>query len=113
MKKFIITTLLSFMAVNAFAMTEMMRLAAPCQPKERLMKFLNEHGEKPLFQMLSQRGSIGNVQVNSIIMFQNAETLSYTIVEEIDNSKYCIISSGVEATPYKNESDFSNNGTNL
>lgn len=71
---------------------KIIKIDTVCGTPDQLYYYLDKLQEKPMLQMISQRGT----NEFSTVLFVNAKTQSYTIVEEISEKLYCVIGSGIE-----------------
>lgn len=72
-----------------------------CADYETIKKNIEKFKEIPFVTMESYR-EIGNTVVaTTTVMFVNPKTKTYTLVEELNEDLYCIISLGENFKPYK------------
>lgn len=69
-----------------------------CMNETQLKTVLNEFEEDPMARGLS-RPVIGEDTVMSLVIFLNSKTNSFTIVEKIEENKYCILTLGSNFEP--------------
>jgi hypothetical protein len=69
---------------------------------ERTLEVLvsSEYNEVPMLTLTSTRTIKGKDVTLPTVLFVNPETRSWTLVEQWGKNLYCIISLGVDATPY-------------
>lgn len=73
--------------------------SAHCMDLQRMDEILNEFDELPLVRGKSFRDE----NYNSIVVFMNQKTKTFTILEKIDQKTYCAISVGVDIEPVPQE----------
>jgi hypothetical protein len=75
-----------------------------CATEKALGSVLDEFGEIPFATMMSMREiPVLGVTANSMVMFVNPKTKSYTIVERIGKDLYCVVALGENIEPYREE----------
>jgi hypothetical protein len=75
-----------------------------CATEKALESVLDEFGEIPFATMMSMREvPVLGVTANSMVIFVNPKTKSYTIVERIGKDLYCVVALGENIEPYKAE----------
>lgn len=73
---------------------------AACGTEDQINVLINQYGERPLLQMVSERDtSAGEIQSLTII-FANPKTRSYTIVERMTDNVFCVTGTGIGISPY-------------
>lgn len=82
----------SSLLLSSVAHSAAMRLDVPCGSISEVHNILAEYNEKPMLHMASKR----NETANSLILFVNSETKTYTLVEKVNELVYCVISTGEE-----------------
>ncbi len=71
-----------------------------CSNENKIMTVLKENGEEPLIRSLALR-QVGGVIVNNVsILFVNAQTRTWTVVEKFTDDMFCVVSLGTDAVPY-------------
>lgn len=75
------------------------RFDAPCGDSAQLGAILNEYQELPMIEMASERNNGTKIQ-HTAILFVNPKTQTYTLVEQISEDLFCVISTGKGLTPY-------------
>lgn len=104
MKKMLATLL--FMPVIAFSQSnEVEEISIPtfCTTIQPLNDMLSEYNELPLLRGKSERQIEGNPIQNSVVVFLNMETKTWTIVEKMIDGRYCVISAGSDFEPVPKE----------
>lgn len=72
-----------------------------CVTKKMLATMLVDYQELPSIAMSSVRNVMtDNVTVNPGILFVNYSTKTWTLVEKVNNNKFCIVAIGQDITPY-------------
>ncbi len=75
-----------------------------CATEKALGSVLNEFEEIPFATMTSMREiPVLGMTANSMIIFVNPKTKSYTIVERIGKDLYCVVAIGENIEPYREE----------
>lgn len=102
MKPVVFGTLL-FLAVSSYAQTlvqesRIVKMDAICGTEKQITKVLDHFEEKPMLAMLSERD--GGRQQQMAVLFVNPKTRTYTLVEELPNDIYCVVSMGKGLMPY-------------
>jgi hypothetical protein len=103
MKKMLATLL--FMPMIAFSQTDSIekeKFIAYCSTINELDEMLSKYGELPALRGKSVRIENGEVE-NSIVIFMNAESKTWTIVEKISSRKYCVVAVGHNFQPVPND----------
>jgi hypothetical protein len=77
-----------------------------CLNLKELENLLLEFEEEPLLTMFSLReDKNGKSNPNNAVIFANPKTKSWTLVEKIDENKYCIIGIGGNIAPFIEDTD--------
>jgi hypothetical protein len=69
-----------------------------CVNKENIYKLLGEFDEVPLIRALNSP-VLGVPIFNSLVIFINQKTGSFTVVEKVEEQKYCILAMGTNFEP--------------
>jgi len=69
-----------------------------CLNKENIYKILGEFDEIPFIRALNAP-VLGVANLNSLVIFVNLKTGSFTIVEKVEEQKYCILAVGGNFEP--------------
>jgi len=69
-------------------------IPAYCITIQHLSDILDEHDELPVLRGKSVRKAEGAPDINSLIVFMNAKTGSWTIAEKMPSDTYCVIGVG-------------------
>lgn len=99
MKKLVLSILLlASSAVHAqrSPTPESIKLTVPCATQAKVVEVLKEYDERPMLQMVSTRDK----EELTTIMFVNPKTLTYSIVEQVNENLYCVTGSGKGLMPY-------------
>jgi len=99
MKKLVLSILLlASSAVHAqqSPTPDAIKLTVPCATQAKVVEVLKEYDERPMLQMVSTRDKEELVT----IMFVNPKTLTYTIVEQVNDKVYCVTGSGKNVMVY-------------
>jgi hypothetical protein len=104
MKSFtlLLATLLIFSS-QSFAQNRISQFAATCVNIETLADLLKEFQEDPAMTMISIRESNGDFVNNSLVLFINYETKTWTLAEQTQRNRYCVIATGENIKPYINK----------
>lgn len=78
----------------------LIKLDTVCASEDKLIKVLNEYKEIPMLKMVSKRMFGDKLQELSTVMFVNSTTQTYTLVEQISETLYCVIATGEQVKPY-------------
>lgn len=70
--------------------TQTIKITVACSSQAKILDVIKKYGERPMLQMTSARENKELVT----IMFVNPKTLSYTIVEKVNDDVYCVTGSG-------------------
>lgn len=99
MEKYLIG--LMFFASAVHAQVDTATVQVHCVGRGEIDKVLNDYDEYPFVRGFSIREYNGVPTNNSIVLFVNATTGTWTLVERTPDRKYCIISTGTkfEAVP--------------
>jgi len=75
--------------------------AAVCINIDSLAELVTEFGEDAAMTMSSVRETknSGTIKI-STVLFINYETKSWTLVERVENNRYCVIATGEDIKPY-------------
>jgi hypothetical protein len=95
----ILTAALLF-STPIFAQNRISQFAATCVNIETLADILKEFQEDPAMTMISIRESNGDFVNNSLVLFINYETRTWTLAEQTQRNRYCVIATGENITPY-------------
>ena len=75
-----------------------------CATEKALGSVLDEFEEIPFATMTSMREiPVLGMTANSMVIFVNPKTKSYTIVERIGKDLYCVVAIGENIEPYREE----------
>jgi hypothetical protein len=69
-----------------------------CLNKENIYKILGEFDEVPFIRALNAP-VLGVANFNSLVIFVNLKTGSFTIVEKVEEQKYCVLAVGGNFEP--------------
>jgi hypothetical protein len=86
--------------VHTFAQNRISQFAATCVNIETLADILKEFQEDPAMTMISIRESNGDFVNNSLVLFINYETKTWTLAEQTQSNRYCVIATGENIKPY-------------
>ena len=73
-----------------------------CVNKENIYKLVGQFDEIPFIRALNVP-QLGVAQFNSLVIFVNQTTGSYTVVEKLEDQKYCILAVGGSFEPMPKE----------
>ncbi len=85
---------------QAFSQNRISQFAATCVNIETLADILKEFQEDPAMTMISIRESNGDFVNNSLVLFINYETKTWTLAEQTQRNRYCVIATGENIKPY-------------
>jgi hypothetical protein len=88
---------------NVIAQNRISQFAATCVNIETLADILKEFQEDPAMTMISIRESNGDFVNNSLVLFINYETRTWTLAEQTQRNRYCVIATGENIAPYVNK----------
>jgi len=91
MKKFIFLFLLVFM-LPVYSQSK--KTEVECFNLQDLAQTLVEFGEKPFAVGTTPRIDANGLKETTMIFFINPKTLSWTLVEKMDENSYCVMSAG-------------------
>ena len=98
--KFLITV--SLLTGTAWAQQDpVVKLDALCIDRKGLEKVLSQdYQETPMLIMISGR-TLGDRTVRlATVLFVNANTRSWTLIEQWDENRYCMVAGGTDMRPY-------------
>jgi hypothetical protein len=104
MKKMLATLL--FMPVIAFSQSnevEEINILTHCVSIKVLEDITTEFNELPMLRAKAEREFNGQLIENTLVIFVNMETKSWTIAEKMINGSYCILSVGNSFKPVPKE----------
>jgi hypothetical protein len=104
MKKLLATLL--FMPVIAFSQSneaEEINIPTYCVSIKILEEVLTEFNELPMLRGKTERHVNGVSTENTLVIFMNPETKTWTIVEKMANGSYCVLSAGASFEPVPKE----------
>jgi len=104
MKKMLATLL--FMPVIAFSQpneAEEINIPTHCVSIKVLEEVLTEFNELPMLRGKTERHINGIPTENTLVIFMNTETKTWTIVEKMINGSYCVLSAGGGFEPVPKE----------
>jgi hypothetical protein len=104
MKKLLATIL--FMPVIAFSQSnevEQLNLPTYCTQIQSLEDMLSQYNELPMLRGKAEREVAGNPIQNTVVVFMNMETKTWTIVEKMIDGRYCILTAGSSFEPVPKE----------
>ena len=84
----------------ALAQNRFLQFAATCVNIESLADILKEFQEDPAMTMIGIRESNGDFVNNSLVLFINYETKTWTLAEQTQSNRYCVIATGENIKPY-------------
>lgn len=97
MKKLLISLL--FLPTVAFA-NELVLFQAMCLDRDTMQKVLSDNKEEPFATGVGHRVSEGAKVYHPVVIFVNAKTGSWTLVEITSENMYCITSVGSKMQLY-------------
>jgi len=90
---------LMFCVSSAYAQSDIATVQIHCVSREEVDAMLNQYEELPFVRGLSLREQNGIPMSNSVVLFVNAKTGTWTVVERTPDKKYCVISAGTKFEP--------------
>lgn len=103
MKALFLSLIIASTLVSAQDKTEsvkIIKIDAVCGNAENLLKMVTKFEERPLLTMVSKRASDDKTYEYETVLFVNSKTQSYTLVEQISPTIYCVTSTGDSLLPY-------------
>lgn len=79
---------------------ETIRFEATCGSVQTMASFLKEFGEKPTLTLVSNRDINGDIVAFPSMLFVNFETKTWTLVEQVTKTRFCVTATGDEVKPY-------------
>lgn len=79
---------------------EILRFEATCGSAQTMTSVLREFGEKPTLTLVSNREINGDIVAFPSMFFVNFETKTWTLVEQVTKTKFCVTATGEDITPY-------------
>jgi hypothetical protein len=95
MKKLLATLILLPTLAFSQNSVQTLKFDAHCVNGQTLNQYLQNYGEQPVFRVTSNRDTrSGEVVGIASVFYLNRETMSWTIVERIDEDRFCVIGTG-------------------
>ena len=80
--------------LSSVAQASSLRLTLPCGSMEEVIKILVKYNEKPMLNMKSTRTQDDQPTQTMVTLFVNPETGTYSLVERVSDTLFCVLSSG-------------------
>ncbi len=94
---------LAFALTAPLVMAQSVTTGLMCADWPRINQTLQQYQESPMLRMQSLRKINGEVTRIPAVVFVNATTGTYTLVERWDEDQYCVILVGEHFTPYQSD----------
>jgi hypothetical protein len=88
---------------QAFTQNRITQIPATCVTIETLAEILHEFDEEPAMTMDSMREANGRTVTNKLVLFVNYKNKSWTLAEQMQRNRYCIIATGENVNPFVNK----------
>lgn len=94
---------LAFALTAPLAMAQTITTGLMCADWPRINQTLQQYQESPMLRMQSLRNINGELSRIPAVVFVNAATGSFTLVERWDEDRYCVILVGEQFMPYQSD----------
>ena len=82
---------------------QIIHLPAYCVESKTLEQFIDKYGELPFARGISSRQIDGKEYKQSMVIFINTESMSFTIAEKVSDTHFCVITMGAGFEPVPDE----------